>query len=147
MISDKFILRLILEIAIEKIFSNKCVYYFSLKIHCYHFFFLLTYFLFCFKDPEPLEPWSGIRDASKHGDVCAQNDTLFRQLKGSDDCLYLNVYRPVAESKTKRVVIVWIHGGAFMVGSGNDDIYGPDYLMRKDIVLVKINYRLGVLGK
>ncbi|KAG9436182.1 esterase FE4 isoform X1 [Apis mellifera carnica] len=99
-----------------------------------------------FKDPEPLEPWSGIRDASKHGDVCAQNDTLFRQLKGSDDCLYLNVYRPVAESKTKRAVMVWIHGGAFMVGSGNDDIYGPDYLMRKDIVLVKINYRLGVLG-
>lgn len=43
--------------------------------------------------------------------------------------------------------MVWIHGGAFMVGSGNDDIYGPDYLMRKDIVLVKINYRLGVLGK
>ncbi|XP_026299635.1 bile salt-activated lipase isoform X2 [Apis mellifera] len=42
--------------------------------------------------------------------------------------------------------MVWIHGGAFMVGSGNDDIYGPDYLMRKDIVLVKINYRLGVLG-
>lgn len=46
MISDKFILRLILEIAIEKIFSNKCVYYFSLKIHCYHFFFFVNIFSF-----------------------------------------------------------------------------------------------------
>lgn len=43
--------------------------------------------------------------------------------------------------------MVWIHGGGFIGGSGNDDMYGPDYFMRKDIVLVTINYRLGVLGK
>ena len=43
--------------------------------------------------------------------------------------------------------MVWIHGGGFLFGSGNDDFYGPEYLMRKDIVLVTFNYRLGVFGK
>lgn len=64
---------------------------------------------------------------------------------GTEDCLYLNVYRPVNDSP-KRAVMVWIHGGAFMNGSGSDRFYGPDYLIRKDIVLVTINYRLGIFG-
>lgn len=42
--------------------------------------------------------------------------------------------------------MVWIHGGCFVVGDGNEHRYGPDYFMRKDVVLVTINYRLGVLG-
>lgn len=42
--------------------------------------------------------------------------------------------------------MVWIHGGAFLFGSGNDDLYGPDYLLKRKIVLVTINYRLDVLG-
>ena len=42
--------------------------------------------------------------------------------------------------------MVWIHGGAFMFGAGDDFLFGPDYLLKKDIVLVTINYRVGVLG-
>ena len=66
---------------------------------------------------------------------------------GSDDCLYLNVYTKSLENNVKLPVLFWIHGGAFSLGSGNDDIYGPKYLLRKDVVLVTINYRLGALGK
>lgn len=99
-----------------------------------------------FKDPEPAEPWTGVRDASKYGGICAQFEMLGRKLIGSDDCLYLNVYRPANDAAEKRAVMVWIHGGAFVNGSGDSAIYGPDYLVRKDVVLVTINYRLGVLG-
>lgn len=42
--------------------------------------------------------------------------------------------------------MVWIHGGAFAMGSGNDDQYGPDYLIDKDVILVTFNYRLGPIG-
>lgn len=98
-----------------------------------------------FKDPEPVEPWTGVRDASKFGDECVQIDILTRQLIGTENSLFLNVYRPITDAP-KRAVMVWIHGGAFMNGSGNDRFYGPDYLVRKDIVLVTINYRVGILG-
>lgn len=43
--------------------------------------------------------------------------------------------------------MIWIHGGAYLVGSGNDMIYRPDYLMAKDVILISINYRLGAFGK
>lgn len=43
--------------------------------------------------------------------------------------------------------MVWIYGGAFVGGKGDDSLYGPDYFMRKDIVLVSFNYRVGILGK
>ncbi|CAK9814487.1 Juvenile hormone esterase [Anthophora plagiata] len=99
-----------------------------------------------FKDPVAPESWTGVRDASEFGSNAAQIDLISRKLIGSDDCLYLNVYRPIDEPRTKRSVMVWIHGGAFIHGSGDSNYYGPDYLIRKDIVLVTINYRLGVLG-
>lgn len=44
-------------------------------------------------------------------------------------------------------VMVWFHGGGFLFGSGDDTNFGPDYLMRKDIILVTFNYRLGIFGK
>jgi hypothetical protein len=43
-------------------------------------------------------------------------------------------------------VMVWIHGGAFYIGSGNSDLYGPEHLINEDVVVVTINYRLGALG-
>ncbi|XP_046835897.1 juvenile hormone esterase-like [Vespa crabro] len=100
-----------------------------------------------FQDPLPAEGWNGIRDGSKFGNISAQIDVLSSEIIGSDDCLYLNVYKPKRiEMSIKLPVMVWIHGGGFYLGSGNDDMYSPDYIIRKDIILVTINYRLGVLG-
>ncbi|KAL2730930.1 juvenile hormone esterase-like [Vespula squamosa] len=99
-----------------------------------------------FKDPLPAEGWEGIRDGSKFGNVAIQVDTVTGELIGSDDCLYLNVYKPKRiEMSVKLPVMVWVHGGGFYLGSGNDDMYGPDYIVRKDIIFVTFNYRLGVL--
>ncbi|XP_043518136.1 juvenile hormone esterase-like [Frieseomelitta varia] len=99
-----------------------------------------------FKDPEPAEPWTDVRNASKYSDICVQKDMFQHQLRGSEDCLYLNVYKPITHQAPRMSVMVWIHGGAFIEGSGDDEVYGPEYFMRKDVVLVAINYRLGVLG-
>lgn len=98
------------------------------------------------KDSEPAEPWSGLKDATKFGNVCAQKDFFTRRTLGNEDCLFLNVYTSDLKPVEPRAVMVWIHGGAFFFGSGNDDIYGPDYLVEKDVVVVTINYRLGMIG-
>ncbi|XP_043268664.1 juvenile hormone esterase-like [Venturia canescens] len=103
-----------------------------------------------FQDPEPAESWSNIKDASKFGSNCAQFDPMTRTIVGSDDCLYLNVYTPSHEtspsSAVPKPVMLWIHGGAFAYGSGDDKFYGPDYIIENDVILVTINYRLGVFG-
>lgn len=99
-----------------------------------------------FKDPQPPEPWTGIRDAKEFGSSCGQFDFFSNQVIGSDDCLYLNVYTPTIDVSSKRAVMVWIHGGGFVCGSSDSTIYGPDYIVRKDVVLVTINYRVGVFG-
>ena len=65
-------------------------------------------------------------------------------IEGGDDCLYLDVAS--TSLNEKRPVMVWIHGGAFLMGSNTYKSYGPDYLLKKEIVFVSINYRLGVLG-
>ncbi|XP_076291110.1 juvenile hormone esterase isoform X2 [Lasioglossum baleicum] len=99
-----------------------------------------------FKDPQPVEPWIGIRDAKEFGSSCGQFDLFSNQVIGSDDCLYLNVYTPTIDVSSKHAVMVWIHGGGFVCGSSDSTIYGPDYILRKDVVLVTINYRVGVFG-
>ena len=63
--------------------------------------------------------------------------------------MYLNVYTTAelgSSLRSEKAVMVWIHGGAFFQGSGNDLIYGPDYIIDKDVILVTLNYRLHVLG-
>ncbi|KAL1502036.1 hypothetical protein ABEB36_007243 [Hypothenemus hampei] len=103
-----------------------------------------------FKAPEPVEKWNGIRDATKEGSECYAKSIFTNAMVGSEDCLYLNVYSPYVKDnvRTKRLfpVMFWIHGGGFVRGSGGSDLYGPDYFVEKDIVLVTINYRLGPLG-
>ncbi|XP_046736268.1 juvenile hormone esterase-like [Diprion similis] len=101
-----------------------------------------------FSDPVPSKPWSGIRDAAKYGAPCAQYDFITRKIIGSDDCLYLNVYVPSNEERPQQglPVMVWIHGGGFINGSGDKFLYGPDYIIKKNVIVVTVNYRLGVLG-
>ncbi|XP_057325364.1 juvenile hormone esterase-like [Microplitis mediator] len=99
-----------------------------------------------FKDPEPAESWSGVKDAIEYGPKCAQVNWVTGKIVGMEDCLYLNVYTTELNPKVLRAVMFCIHGGNFSFGTSNDETHGPDYLIEKEIVLVTVNYRLGVLG-
>lgn len=69
-------------------------------------------------------------------------------INGTEDCLYLNVYTRYLSGNNKKPlpVMVWIHGGGFRQGSGSTDLYGPEYLLTEEVVVVTFNYRLGILG-
>ncbi|XP_059057237.1 juvenile hormone esterase-like isoform X1 [Achroia grisella] len=100
-----------------------------------------------FKAPQPPLSWDGVRPAKEFGPVCCQQDIFTNQIiPGSEDCLYLNVYTPEIKPSKPLAVMIFIHGGGFKSGSGNEDHYGPDFLVNHDVVLVTINYRLEVLG-
>ncbi len=104
----------------------------------------------------PENPWDGERDASGHGPICPQAPGLLESTMGAalppmdEDCLSLGVFVPpsvVADSATARPVLVWIHGGAYVNGSGSTPWYDGSSLARRgDVVVVSINYRLGVFG-
>jgi carboxylesterase type B len=101
------------------------------------------------QDAQPLEPWVGVRDATKDGNQCYARDLFSRTVQGSEDCLFLNVYTqqlPSNTSKTLKPVMFWIHGGGFKTGSNTSKRYGPEFLLTEDIVLVTINYRVGIFG-
>ncbi|XP_026318749.1 uncharacterized protein LOC113229393 [Hyposmocoma kahamanoa] len=100
-----------------------------------------------FKAPQPPKSWQGVRKATEFGPICYQADLFKKEApSGSEDCLYLNVYTPDTKPDKPLPVMFWIHGGGLYWGSGNDDFYGPDFLVRQEVVLVTINYRLGALG-
>lgn len=92
----------------------------------------------------------GVRKAKQHGHKCLQYSMLNPSvIEGDEDCLFLNVYTPqlpTEEDAPELPVMVWIHGGGFVTGSGDVDFYGPEYLMDQQVVLVTINYRLGPFG-
>ncbi|XP_045518225.1 venom carboxylesterase-6-like isoform X2 [Pieris brassicae] len=91
-----------------------------------------------------MPPWSGVWHADKPLSRCLQFDPFIGSVTGSEDCLFLNVYTPSLNRSAKLPVLVFIHGGAFMFGTGN--IYGPQRIMDWNMVVVTINYRLGPLG-
>ncbi|KAJ8664613.1 hypothetical protein QAD02_006275 [Eretmocerus hayati] len=105
-----------------------------------------------FEPPQPVTPWLGELQATKVSHECLQYNHLPSYVQGnrvigSEDCLYLNVYVPDRENEIpshSMPVIFWIHGGAFMFGSGI--LYGPKFFMDHDVILVTINYRIGPLG-
>src|SRR5690349_6433505 len=101
--------------------------------------------------PEPHAPWTTPLDASTFGSPCPQTPSAFGIPSSTEDCLFLNVYVPHRKTvperdlKRKRPVMVWIHGGAFQVGSAGN--YDPTKLVTAgDVIVVSINYRLGALG-
>jgi len=63
---------------------------------------------------------------------------------GDEDCLYLNVYAP-PKGVTPEAVMVWIHGGCYVYGSGND-YSGEDQVERGDVIVVSVNFRIGIFG-
>lgn len=103
------------------------------------------------KAPQAPSRWRGKRDATKFGAHCAQNrvfeDMVFQDDGASEDCLFLNVYAPAtATRKAKLPVMFWIHGGGFSGGGSDEPRHNGDFLPLKGVILVTINYRLGVFG-
>jgi para-nitrobenzyl esterase len=103
------------------------------------------------KAPQPPAKWKGDRDATKYGAHCAQgrvfDDMVFQDAGPSEDCLFLNVYVPAdAKEKSKLPVMFWIHGGGYSGGGSSEPRHNGDFLPTKGVVLVTINYRLGVFG-
>lgn len=98
--------------------------------------------------PQPVRNWTTPIKANALANSCAQNADLgvFARAGGTEDCLYLNVYRNPADTGTRKLpVFVWIHGGALQVGQGGD--YDPSKLaIEGHSVVVTLNYRLGVFG-
>ncbi|XP_023175791.1 esterase B1 [Drosophila hydei] len=99
-----------------------------------------------FRAPQRPTPWEGVRDCTQAKDMAVQVQFVFDKVEGSEDCLYLNVYTNNLSPAKPRPVMVWIHGGGFIIGEANRDWYGPDYFIKEDVVLVTIQYRLGALG-
>ncbi|XP_035709632.1 venom carboxylesterase-6 [Folsomia candida] len=93
---------------------------------------------------KPIPPWNGTKVATKLGPTCLQLDFIFSTMTGVEDCLILNVYTPQISDTKLLPTMVFIHGGAFICGSAND--YDGSFFMSEDVVLVSINYRLGLFG-
>jgi len=106
--------------------------------------------------PQPVKAWQGTRDATHFAASCYQarmpdgfgpwKHEYVVQGDVSEDCLYLNVWTPKADPKGHHPVLVWIHGGGFTQGSGSVAVYDGAALASDGIVVVTINYRLGVFG-
>lgn len=95
--------------------------------------------------PQPAPDWNGVFDAYNEHIRCSQR-YLLGKIAGSEDCLTLNVYTPLQDSTALKPVMVFIHGGGFREGSSSRFLYGPEHLIKHDIILVTINYRLEILG-
>ncbi|KAK7486471.1 hypothetical protein BaRGS_00022272 [Batillaria attramentaria] len=112
-----------------------------------------------FKHPEQIDKWEGVKNATVQPNTCVQGyDSTFGNFSGSmmwnpntkvsEDCLYLNVWVPRTNPPYKnKAVMVWIYGGGFYSGSVTLDIYDARYLAAEnDVIVVSMNYRVGVLG-
>jgi len=115
------------------------------------------------REPQPVKPWKDIRDATRDAAACMQNPlgtgVFIRplaklygaeyqppRLAMSEDCLYLNVWTPHWPPKEAAAVMVFIHGGSNVMGSGAEGTYDSTALAKRGVVAVTINYRLGALG-
>ncbi|MCB1216179.1 carboxylesterase family protein [bacterium] len=99
------------------------------------------------REPQPAQSWEGIRTAVEFGPACPQPaNLLFADAgKQSEDCLYLNVWT-ADHSALNQPVLVYLHGGAFIYGSGSQQAYDGSALAARGLVVVTLNYRMGALG-
>ncbi len=101
------------------------------------------------KEPQPVKNWTDIRNADQFGPRCMQRsggDYWFRSNGMSEDCLYLNVWTPAKPGSGNLPVLVYIFGGGFQNGDGSEYRYDGESMARKGIVVVTVNYRLGIFG-
>jgi para-nitrobenzyl esterase len=101
------------------------------------------------RGPKPAPQWTGVRNASEFSAICMQRRPNAAGIGPEprpmgEDCLYLNIYTAAKTANDKLPVMVWIHGGALTAGAGS--IYDGEQLARKGVLVVTINYRLGVFG-
>jgi para-nitrobenzyl esterase len=105
------------------------------------------------KAPQPAAKWEGVRKGDEFGPRCMQapiySDMIFRDKKDnpvSEDCLYLNVWTPAKSNQENRAVMVWFYGGGFQAGSSSEPRYDGENFAKKGIIVVSVNYRLGLFG-
>lgn len=108
------------------------------------------------KEPQPVESWEGIRDASRFSAIAPQHENFEGTLYGDEffrcsepqdeDCLYLNIWTPTVTKNEKLPVLFWVHGGALMGGYGFEPEFDGEAFCREGVILVTINYRLGIFG-
>lgn len=97
--------------------------------------------------PSAPQSWSGVRQATQFGSTALQGETFTPRSSQSEDCLFLNIWTPSnATAESKLPVLFWIHGGAFIQGSGGQPRYDGTELAKRGAVVISINYRLGPLG-
>ena len=112
------------------------------------------------KPPQPALPWLGTRECTVYSQVAPRSwtplpetfptadprDSPRMMIPQSEDCLYLNIITPSEKSTHKLPVMVWLHGGGFRFGSGNEPLYNLTRLSQYGVVLVNVNMRLGPFG-
>lgn len=98
------------------------------------------------KPPQPVVPWTGIRESTVFSNMCPQNQASWVSGNIGEDCLTLNVFTPAKTVDEKLPVMVWLHGGGFAVGSANSLPYTWPSLPQHGVVLVGVNHRLGAIG-
>ena len=102
------------------------------------------------REPQPVPAWTGVRDALESRPPCAQSSAGWNAKEAAasrEDCLYLDVWTPEWPARAKRPVMVWLHGGGNSGGAGGSDpLYDGTRLVARGVVLVIVDYRLGVFG-
>lgn len=106
--------------------------------------------------PENPEPWEGIRDALSFSKIALQSPEQsipgrdpaegIHNLEQSEDCLYMNIWTPSLDQDAKLPVFMWFHGGASCCGSANGSNAAPEPFVKRGIIFVNMNYRLGIMG-